>query len=129
MTIKDLITEAKKIAVPRDAGEGFISGEVGSVILTNNGKIFKGVSIDCPCGIGFCGEHSAVAAMITDRESEIDLIVAIDNNGKILPPCGRCRELMYQVNKKNLDTTIILSEETTIKLKQLLPLRWQEEYH
>ena len=128
MTIKDLINEAKQIAAYRDTGDGFISGEVGSVILTKNGKIFKGVSIDCPCGIGFCGEHSAVAAMLTDRESEIDLIVAVDNEGKILPPCGRCRELMYQVNKKNLDTAIILSENKTMKLSELLPIRWQEEY-
>ena len=47
--------------------------------------------------------------MITNGESKIAKIVAVDWNGKIIPPCGRCREFMYQVDPLNADTTIILS--------------------
>jgi cytidine deaminase len=126
MTQEQLINEGRQMAVLKDSGNGCFSGAVGAVIQTRTGKIFRGVSIACDCGIGFCAEHSAVAAMLTDRESEIQLIVAVNSDGKIYPPCGRCRELMFQVNKRNLDALIILSKTETIKLAELLPLRWQD---
>jgi cytidine deaminase len=54
------------------------------------------------------------------------MIVAINNDGKIYPPCGRCREMMYQVNKLNLDAKIILSDTKTVRLRFLLPMPWQD---
>jgi cytidine deaminase len=64
--------------------------------------------------------------MLKHKESEITMIVAINENKEIAPPCGRCREMIYQVNKSNVDTQIVLSENKTIALKELLPYRWQE---
>jgi cytidine deaminase len=63
--------------------------------------------------------------MITAREYRIKSIVAVwkDEKGEvyILAPCGRCREFMYQTNKENLDTDVILDRNKVVKLKDLLP--------
>jgi cytidine deaminase len=69
---------------------------------------------------------ASIAAMLTDGHSGIRYIVAVNTKGKIYPPCGRCRELIYQVDKRNLSTEIILSETETALLSELLPMRWQE---
>jgi cytidine deaminase len=65
--------------------------------------------------------------MLKNKESEIQAIVAVDRNGKILPPCGRCRELLQQVNLKNLQTEVFVSKNKAIKLKELLPCRYKYE--
>jgi cytidine deaminase len=60
--------------------------------------------------------------MITAGESEILKIVAVKKKGEILPPCGRCREFMNQINSSNYDNTdVVLGEEQTTKLRTLLP--------
>ena len=76
------------------------------------------------CGMGFCAEHSAIAEMLKNRETQIEMIVATDEKS-IRPPCGRCRELMFQVDRKNLNTKVYLSEEEYVTLEALLPQRWE----
>ena len=49
-----------------------------------------------------------MAAMITGGESRIESIVAVDWDGSILSPCGRCRELVVQVDDGNAETRVIL---------------------
>lgn len=121
-----LVEEASSLADPVRLSEDCVSGEVGSALLTVEGNIYTGVSISCACGIGFCGEHSAVAEMLKHRESRIKAIVAVGSNRRIIPPCGRCRELIYQVNPANKVTDVIVAEDEVDKLDILLPNRWQE---
>ena len=63
---------------------------------------------------------------VTNQEYQIKKIVAVTSNGKILPPCGRCRELIYEINEKNIDTDVIISKNKAVKLKELLPHIWQK---
>lgn len=103
------------------------AGDVSSALLGAQGNIYLGVCIDIGCGIGFCAEHSTIAAMVTAGETAIARIVAILADGKILPPCGRCRELMYQIDPSNLTTTeVILGEEHTVRLSDLLAHPYHE---
>jgi len=95
---------------------------VAAALLTEAGNLYTGVSIGLACGIGFCAEHSAVAAMLQNRETFIKMIVATTNS-RILPPCGRCRELMLQVDRRNLETEVILADGV-VKLRDLLPHPW-----
>ena len=77
--------------------------------------------------MGSCGEYQAVGAMLSNGEKEIDTIVAVERSDKvIMPPCGKCREMIYQCDKKNLNTWVIISKSKKVKLKELLPHRWQE---
>ncbi len=121
---KELIERAKTLVVQKKVSGGVV-GEVGSALLTNDGKVFTGVSLDLSCGIGFCAEHSAIANMIShSNETQIKTIVA-HNGNDVMYPCGRCREMMELIDIRNRDNTeIIVTENKKLKLKDLLPGEW-----
>ena len=123
-----LISHAKKLVgkFPLNVKDNSAGG-VASALITKQGHIYTGISMSIDCGIGFCAEASAIAEMLKNRETEIEMIVAIHyKENKIIPPCGRCRELIYQINKNNINTQIILSETEITSLKSLLPNIWLE---
>lgn len=99
------------------------AGTVGSAILSATGKTYTGVCISVSCGIGFCAEHAAAAEMIKGGETTIQTIVAVAERG-IVSPCGRCRELLVQIDKRNLDCRVILGEDEAVPLRALLPRHW-----
>ncbi|MFB0559252.1 MAG: cytidine deaminase [Dehalococcoidales bacterium] len=126
MTKKDLIDQAFGVTGDYQPSDDCTSGSVGAALITKAGNVYTGICIDCASSLGFCAEHSAIAEMLKHKESEIEMIVAVDTSKKILPPCGRCRELIYQVNKTNVNTKVVIAHNKTILLKELLPHRWQE---
>jgi cytidine deaminase len=101
----------------------YSAGACGAALETVDGNVYTGICIDLACGIGFCAEHAAVAEMLKNRETHIRAIVATGKNG-ILPPCGRCRELMIQIDRRNADTEVVLGPDRVEKLRQLLPEHW-----
>jgi cytidine deaminase len=103
--------------------DGFAAGGVGAAILTDKGNIYTGICIDVACGIGFCAEHSAIAEMLKQRETHIVAAVAVGDTG-VMPPCGRCREFMMQIDRRNAEAEVIVSEERIVKLSELLPFYW-----
>jgi len=72
--------------------------------------------------------------MVTSGEYAIDRIVAVwrDDSGRlfVIPPCGRCRELIRQIDSSNLDTKIVLSLDEALPLSELLPSHeWPDANH
>jgi cytidine deaminase len=123
----DLIEKAKTVLFPRELYLGNRAGDVACALLSQKGNLYLGVCIDTGSGMGFCAEHSAIAALITAGEAAIAKVVAISGDGKILPPCGRCRELMYEIDASNLaNTEVILGEARSVKLSELLPHPYHE---
>ena len=129
-TNEELIGIAEGTLNPRVVG-GRLFGDVASTLITDKGNLYSGVCIDTGSGTGFCAEHSAVAAMVTAGEYKIERIVAVWRNDKgvtyVLPPCGRCREFMRQVDEGNLEAEVIVGRDRVVKLKELLPYNeWPE---
>ncbi|MGO1923526.1 MAG: cytidine deaminase family protein [Jeotgalicoccus sp.] len=125
MTIKyDLHTIATNTLRPRKLARHGKAGYVASALLTKDNHVYTGVSIDVACSIGFCAEHSAIAAMVTAGETRIKEIIAVHRDGRVLPPCGRCREFIVQIHNKNYDCCVHLPDERVVKLSELLPERW-----
>lgn len=123
--LKELLAIARKVQKEFALDDGYSAGAVGAAVRTRSGRIYSGICIDVACGIGFCAEHSAVAEMLKARETEIVAVVAV-NAKAILPPCGRCRELLYQVNRKNAAARVLLREDRVVLLRELLPEHWIE---
>jgi cytidine deaminase len=118
---EELIEEATRFLGEFSLSDhGSSAGSVAAALLTRSGKVYTGICIDLPSGMGFCAEHSAIAEMLKNRETDIELIVAVGEHG-ILPPCGRCREMMYQINKGNLRTNVIVGPNKIVQLDTLLP--------
>ena len=121
ITNEELIEKAKSVMKSRKIKHGYTVGDVGCALVTDKGNVYLGVCIDVTCGIGFCAEHSAIAAMVTNGEYKIRKIVAVTYEGKIIPPCGRCREFIRQIDDANINTEVIIGRDKSIKLKELLP--------
>jgi len=126
MEFEELYERAKAVLAPRRLSPWAESGGVGAAILTKDGSVYLGVCIDTACSMGFCAEHAAAAAMITAGEQVIDKIVAVNWDGKVLPPCGRCREFLSQLAEENRNARVLVKEGVVVTLEQLLPWDWRE---
>ena len=132
MTNDELIMSAANVLKPHTTSDGRLFGDVAATLVTAGGNAYSGVCIDTGSGTGFCAEHAAIAAMVTAGEYQIARIVAVwrDNrDGKlyVLPPCGRCREFIRQIDEANLETDVVLGMDKAVKLKDLLPYHaWPE---
>lgn len=124
VTDDELHQRAKERLNPRALSADSSAGGVASALVTETGNIYTGVCIDTPCSMGFCAEHNAIGTMITEGESAIATIVAVRKDGSILPPCGRCREFIFQVNPANLHTRVLLGDQRVSTIEALLPERW-----
>lgn len=120
---EELLAAARRVVRPRRLSPTVEVASVGAALRAGSGRIFTGVCIDAACSIGFCAEHAAVAAMITEGESRITAVVAVDAEGRILPPCGRCRELLVQIDPANGETRVLLPTGAR-PLHALLPDHW-----
>jgi len=123
MIIQELLEQAKRVNGKYEIGRQYSAGNVSAAILAAKHKVYTGINIEITCGIGFCAEHSAIANMLKDRETRILASVAVLRD-QILPPCGRCRELMMLINPENAGSDIYLAEKHFVKLAELLPHHW-----
>ena len=121
----ELIASAAAVLNPRQVGDRLF-GDVGCTLVTVDGHRYSGVCIDTGSGTGFCAEHAAIAAMVTAGEYQIATIVAVwrdaDGTLHVLPPCGRCREFIRQVHPANLGTEVVTGRDSSLSLRELLPL-------
>lgn len=130
MTNDELIAAAERVLNPKLINKRYF-GDVASTLITDKGNVYSGVSIDTHSGTGFCAEHSAIAAMVTAGEYRIERIVAVwkgkDGALYVLPPCGRCREFIRQIDEGNLEAEVILGRDKVARLRELLPFHdWPE---
>jgi len=124
MTDDELVSVAMKLVGEFRTSPDCVAGGVAAALVTSAGRVYTGICIDTACSLGFCAEHAAVAEMLKSRESEVYSIVAVDSGGKVLAPCGRCRELLWQVSPRNADTHVILGGGIAVTLAELLPHRF-----
>jgi cytidine deaminase len=124
MTFEELVRRAQSAARPFRISENGEVGSVGAALLTGKGAIYVGVSIDLRCSLGFCAEQSAAATMLTAGETHVVRMVAVENSGKILPPCGRCREFVIRLDPQNVRTEVMVGIGKIKQLGELLPDDW-----
>ena len=123
ITNQELIDRAASVVNPKKVKDRLFA-DVGCALLSKNNNIYLGVCAASGSNT-FCAETAAIAAMITNGEYEIKKIVAVwkDEKGKlfVIPPCGNCRQLIREADENNLNTDVILDQDKTVKLKELLP--------
>ena len=125
MTFDELYQQAKAVLNPRRLSDAAEAGGVGAALLSESGRVYVGVCIDTACSMGFCAEHAAAAAMITAGENRVLKMIALNWDGGILPPCGRCREFISQLHPDNLAAEVMVGEGVIVLLRELLPYDWR----
>ena len=125
VTFDELYENAKAVLNPRRLSEYAEAGGVGAALLSESGRVYTGVCIDTGSSLGFCAEHAAAAAMITAGESRVLKMIAVGWDGHIMPPCGRCREFISQLDDGNADTEVMVKPGVVVTLQELLPFDWR----
>ena len=103
---------------------------VGAAVLCSSGKIYTGVNVES-CGYGPCAEPIAIGAAISQGEKEFIKIVAVggwNTRFPVLPPCGNCRQLLWDYAAEVL---VILEKDgmlIKVKISDLLPLAYKNFY-
>ncbi|MBU0546450.1 cytidine deaminase [Patescibacteria group bacterium] len=133
LTNKELIKKAASVIEPKEVKGGLI-GNVGCALIAKSGKFFLGVCTGLGWAHGVCAEQAAISSMIANGEYAIEKIVAVWKDETeavfVIPPCGNCRQYMKEIDVSNIQNTeIILDENKTVKLSELLPYYdwWQKQ--
>ena len=77
--------------------------EVGAALRTASGQLFAGIHFESATGFAtVCGEVAAICCTVAAGQRDLATIAAVwrDTHGQhfVLPPCGRCRELISDFN-------------------------------
>lgn len=101
---------------------------VGAAIRTKSGKVYSGVNVDASTGSGggACAEMSALSAAISAGDKNIATIVAVAHDGRILPPCGVCRQTLITHAPETM--VVVLNESgepEKVTIRELLPYAYE----
>ncbi len=122
-----LYDAARAVLNPRKISEWMEAGGVAAAVEAESGRIYTGVCVDSACTLGVCAERNAIFNMITNGESRIKRVIAVGWDGRAMPPCGACRELMAQLMPKDYQgIEIMLNNEKNeiVTLGALTPSWW-----
>ncbi len=123
----ELVNAAKAVLGRLRLREDFDAGDVAAALRTAAGNIYTGICLDLSCGLGFCAEVAAVADMLKHRETHIVTLVAMARDGRLVAPCGRCRETLLQVDRRNRQCRVLLPGGRETLLDNLLPEHWLDD--
>ena len=112
------VIEAAQKAIQRNYDAIHDNHTVGAAVRCKSGKIYAGVNVYSIHGA--CAEQIAIGTAITQGEREFETVVAVmgKDGAQIIPPCGNCRQIMYEYMP---ECDVILSVDS--KLGHLMPYR------
>ena len=104
------------------------SHEVASALRTQDGEIYSGINIKARARFAdVCGEVAALSAMVGAGRRDPEVIVAISTDGAggydLMPPCGRCRELISDFDPSAWVIVGTLEQPYKVRVSDLLPLK------
>lgn len=106
----------------------FVEGRhhIASALRTRSGAVFTGVHVEAYVGrIAVCAEAIAIGAAATAGDTDIGTIVAVNEVGDVVSPCGMCRELISDYSST---ATVIIAragQPVTVPVAELLPDKYQ----
>jgi cytidine deaminase len=115
------------ISVAKQARENahaqFSNFKVGAALHTPSGKIFGGCNVEnATYGLTICAERVAIFKAISEGERRFDAIAVVTDTDTLTPPCGACRQLIWEFCG---DVPVVLSnlkgKTETIPMHTLFP--------
>ena len=119
--------KAVSVRNPREVSKWVEAGGVAAAILTDSGNIYTGVCVDGACTLGICAEINEIFNMITQGESVIRRVIAVNWDKTATAPCGACRELLTQIMPDNygeIEIMLDYENDRVVSLKELTPEWW-----
>jgi len=76
---------------------------VGAAGLVDDGRVVHGCNVEnASYGLGLCAECSLVSDLHGTGGGRLLAVSIVAGDGRTLPPCGRCRQLLYEAGGEDL---------------------------
>ncbi|PKR78815.1 cytidine deaminase [Halalkalibacillus sediminis] len=128
MKSEELVSAAKEML--DQAYVPYSKFPVGAVLLTKNGKLYKGCNIEnAAYPVACCAERVAIFKAISEGEREFEALAVIANTKRPVPPCGSCRQVMSEFFDQDMKVIIsnkdMETQETSVQ--ELLPFSFDPQ--
>ena len=119
---EQLIAAAR--AVRERAVADFSGFKVGAALETTDGQIITGCNIEnASYGLTVCAERVAIFKAISEGHRAFRRIVVVADTASPTPPCGACRQIMWEFcGDIEVVMANLTAETATLQMKDLLPL-------
>jgi cytidine deaminase len=102
----------------------FSGFKVGAALATSDGRIITGCNIEnASYGLTICAERVAIFKALSEGHRQFAQIVVVADTASPTPPCGACRQIIWEFCG---DIPVILANlrevTATLRMKDLLPL-------
>ena len=102
--------------------------KVGAALKTTSGKVYAGTNVEnASYGLTVCAERVAVYKAMSEGEREFEALAVFTEADELTPPCGACRQVLWEFSKNLIIVLANSREEKILKLSDLLPLPFQKE--
>lgn len=92
----DALTAAAKLA-RENAHAAYSNFRVGAALRAISGRIFGGCNVEnSTYGLTICAERVALFKAISEGERGFDAIAVVTDTDSLTPPCGACRQLIWE---------------------------------
>lgn len=118
---KELVEAAS--AVRENSYAPYSKFRVGAAVETKDGKIYSGCNIESASyGLTVCGERVAIWKAVSEGEHEFRQIAVVVDTEELTPPCGVCRQILWEFCG-NVPVTLanLSGKSETVMMEDLLP--------
>ena len=92
---ESLIAAAK--SARENAHAAYSNFRVGAGLRATSGRIFGGCNVEnATYGLTICAERVAIFKAISEGERGFDAIAVVTDTDALTPPCGACRQLIWE---------------------------------
>jgi len=92
----ETLISAAKLA-RENAHAPFSNFRVGAALHAASGRIFGGCNVEnATYGLTVCAERIALFKAISEGERGFDAITVVTDTERLTPPCGACRQLIWE---------------------------------
>ncbi len=97
---------------------------VGAALETTDGLVVTGCNVEnASYGLTMCAERVALLKALSEGHRSFSVCVVVADTGKPTPPCGPCRQLLWEYCGDIPIVMANLKEITAeLRMKELLPL-------
>jgi cytidine deaminase len=88
---------AAAISAMRNAYAPYSKFPVGAAALVDDGRIISGCNVEnASYGLTLCAECALVSSLHMTGGGRLVAFTCVDGDSRVLMPCGRCRQLLYE---------------------------------
>jgi cytidine deaminase len=98
---------------------------VGVAGLVDDGRVVSGCNVEnAAYGVALCAECGMVSALHATGGGRLVAVVCVDRQGRLLMPCGRCRQLLWENGGPAM---MLATERGVLTMDEVLPLAFGAE--